>query len=163
MLQGRDLAGRDLELYESWLAEAHSYFRDASNGDLTLTFASEWVLDNYYIIRQALQQISEDLPPGYYQQLPKLTDGPLKGLPRIYAIARGILSYQQYLFNPIDLETILIQLQDRVPLTMGELWALPIFLRYSCIETLAHELVTVIHPHHPPHLPVSPPQLPETN
>ncbi len=66
MLQGRDLAGRDLELYESWLAEAHSYFRDASNRNLTLTFASEWVLDNYYIIRQALQQISEDLPRGYY-------------------------------------------------------------------------------------------------
>jgi cyclic beta-1,2-glucan synthetase len=162
MLQGRDLAGRDLELYESWLAEARTFFRDASNRDLTLTFASEWVLDNYYIIRQALQQISEDLPPGYYKQLPKLTGGPLKGLPRIYAIARGILTYQQYLLNPIDLETILIHLQDRVPLTMGELWALPIFLRYSCIETLAHELERVIHPPYPPHLPVSPPQLPGT-
>ena len=160
MLQGRDLAGRDLELYESWLTEAHSYFRDASNRDLTLTYASEWVLDNYYIIRQALQQINENLPPGYYRQLPKLTNGPLKGLPRIYAIARGILAYQQYLLNPIDLETILIQLQSRVPLRMGELWALPIFLRYSCIETLAHELEGVIHPQYPPHLPVSLPQLP---
>ena len=160
MLQGRDLAGRDLKLYESWLAEAHSFIRDASNRDLALTFASEWVLDNYYIIRQALQQINEDLPPGYYQQLPKLTNGPLKGLPRIYAIARGILSYQQYLLNLIDLETILIQVQGRIPLTMGELWALPIFLRYSCIETLAHELEGVIHPQYPPHLPVSMPQLP---
>ena len=54
-----------------------------------------------------------------------------------------------FLFNPIDLETILIQLQDQVPLTMGELWALPIFLRYSCIETLAHELERVIHPQVP--------------
>jgi cyclic beta-1,2-glucan synthetase len=162
MLQGRDLAGRNLKLYESWLAEAHSHFRAASNRDLTLTFASEWVLDNYYIIRQALQQIIEDLPHGYYKQLPKLTSGPLKGLPRIYPIARAILSYQQYLLNPIDLQTILIQLQDRVPLTMGELWALPIFLRYSCIETLAHELERVIHPQNSPHLPVSPPQLPGT-
>ena len=140
ILQGRELAGRDLKLYESWLAEAHTHFRDASNSELSLSFASEWVLDNYYIIRQAIQQIGEDLPSGYYQKLPKLTEGPLKGLPRIYAIARGILSYQQYLLNPIYLETILIQLQDRVPLTMGELWALPIFLRYSCIETLANEL-----------------------
>ncbi|HEX7568367.1 MAG TPA: glucoamylase family protein, partial [Anaerolineaceae bacterium] len=162
MLQGRDLAGRDLELYESWLAKAHSHFREASNRDLTLTFASEWVLDNYYIIRQALEQISEDLSPGYYKQLPKLTSGPLKGLPRIYAIARGILSTQQYLLNPIDSQTILIQLQDRVPLTLGELWALPIFLRYSLIETLAHALERVIHPQKPPHLPVSPPQLPGT-
>ncbi len=88
-----------------------------------------------------------------------MIDGPLKGLPRIYAIARSILSYQQYLLNPIDLEAILIQLQDRVPLTMGELWALPIFLRYSCIETLAHDLERVIHPQYPPHLPVLLPQL----
>ena len=97
--KGETWQGAIWTLYESWLGEAHSYFRDASNHDLTLTFASEWVLDNYYIIRQALRQISEDLPPGYYQQLPKLTGGPLKGLPRIYAIARSILSYQQFLIQ----------------------------------------------------------------
>ena len=161
MLQGRDLAGRDLELYKSWLAEAHSYFRDASNCDLSLTFTSEWVLDNYYIIRQALQQISEDLPPGYYKKLPKLTNGPLQGLPRIYAISRDILSYQQFLLNPIDLQTILIQIQDRILLTMGELWALPIFLRYGLIENLAQSLEHVIHPQKPPHLPIPFPKLPE--
>ncbi len=160
ILQGRDLAGRDLDAYESWLSEAHSYFREASNHDLTLTYASEWILDNYYIIRQALRQIGEDLPSGYYQQLPKLTGDPLKGLPRVYAIARTILAHQNFLLNPIDLETILIQLQDQVHLTMGELWALPIFLRYSCIETLAHELAGVIQPKESPRLPVYPPQLP---
>ena len=56
-LPGRDLLGRDLALYESWLAEAHRIFREASQKKLSLTYASEWVLDNYYIIRQALQQI----------------------------------------------------------------------------------------------------------
>lgn len=158
IVQGRDLAGRDLDLYKSWLAEAHNYFRRVTTTDLNLTFASEWVLDNYYIIRQALQQIKEDLPAGYYQQLPKLISGELKGLPRIYAIARSILAYQQCLLNPIDLETILIQLQERVALTMSELWALPIFLRYSCIETLAHELATVIHTQDSLRLPVNPAQ-----
>ena len=159
ILQGRDLAGRDLETYESWLDEAHSYFREASNKDLTLTYASEWILDNFYVIRQALRQIREDLPSGYYQQLPKLAGDPYNGLPRIYAIARDILSHQNFLLNPMDLETILIQLQDRVHLAMGELWALPIFLRYSCIETLAHELAAIIQPKDPPSLPISPQQL----
>ena len=91
MLQGRDLAKRDLVLYTSWLADAHSFFRDASHGELTLSFASEWVLDNYYIVRQALEQIKEDLPASFYNQLPKLTSGSFKGLPRIYGIARTIL------------------------------------------------------------------------
>ena len=47
-------------------------------------------------------------------KLPKLTGGSLKGLPRIYAITRAILRYQQYLLNTIDLETILNKLQDQV-------------------------------------------------
>jgi len=154
------LPRRDLELYESWLAEAHRYFREASHQDVGLTYASEWVLDNYYIMRQALRQISQDLPPGYYRQLPKLASGPLKDLPRIYAIARGVLSYQHLLLNPIDLQAILVQLQERVPLTMGELWALPIFLRYGLIDALAHALEWVIRPPKPPNLPAIAPQPP---
>ena len=69
----RDLPGGDLQMYTSWLSEAHGYFRNASLQKAALSYASEWVLDNYYIIRQALQQIEEDLPAGYYRQLPKLT------------------------------------------------------------------------------------------
>ena len=57
---GRGNPQHDLKLYESWLAEAHDYFRKASHQKLSLTFTSEWVLDNYYIIRQTLHQIEED-------------------------------------------------------------------------------------------------------
>ena len=158
-LSSRDLPGRDLALYESWLAEAHQHFRKASYEKVSLSYASEWVLDNYYIIRQALQQIEEDLPPGYYKQLPKLSGGPLIGLPRIYAIARAVLSYQHLLLDPIELQMILIQFQERVPLTMGELWALPIFLRYGLIEFLAFALVSAIRPSNPPNLPPALPLL----
>ena len=158
VLPERDLAGHDLELYESWLAEAHLYFREASQQKVPLTYASEWVLDNYYIIRQALQQIKEDLPVSFYNQLPRLTGDLLKGYPRIYAIARAVLADQHLLLDPVDLQTILIQFQERVLLTMGELWALPIFLRYGLIEFLAHELVLTIHPPKPPNLPPSVPQ-----
>ncbi len=153
------LGGHDLKRYETWLAEARTYFREASNRDLTPALASEWVLDNYYIIRQALLQIDEDLQAGFYKQLPKLAGGPLIGLPRIYAIGRAVLSFQNYLLNAIDMQSILIQVQAEGPLTMGELWALPIFLRYSLIEILAHALVWIIHPQTPPDLPAFPPQL----
>ncbi len=156
------IGGSELKVYEDWLEKAHGYFREASNKDLTLTLASEWVLDNYYIIRQALQQIGEDLPAGFYKQLPKLAGGPLKGLPRIYAIGRGLLFFQNYLLNVMDLQAILILVQEQVPLTMGELWALPIFLRYCLIETLAHTLEWLIHPQTSPSLPIFPPQLVET-
>jgi cyclic beta-1,2-glucan synthetase len=148
-----DIPRSDLKLYEVWLAEAHSYFRKASQQKLSLTYASEWVLDNYYIIQQALQQIKEDLPINYYRQLPKLVEGPLKGFPRIYAITSTVLSFQNQTIDIADLKTILVEYQPRVPLTMGELWALPIFLRYGLIESLSHTLVSIIHPSVAPHLP----------
>jgi cyclic beta-1,2-glucan synthetase len=70
-----------------------------------------------------------------------------------------VLPFQNYSLNTIDLQAILIQVQDDVPLTMGELWALPIFLRYSLIDTLAHVLETIIHPQTSPELPNFPTQL----
>ena len=153
------LPGHNLELYSAWLAEAHSYFRESSHQKSSPSYAAEWVLDNYYMLRQVLQQIKKDLPAGYYRQLPKLIDGPLQGFPRIYAIGRAVLFYQNFLLDPIDLQTILLQFQEIVPLSMGELWALPIFLRYSLIEFLAHTLVLIIRPINSPHLPVLIPQM----
>jgi cyclic beta-1,2-glucan synthetase len=155
-MQNSILMERDLKKYAAWLTEAHSYFREASDQDLTLPLASEWMLDNYYIIRQAILQIGEDLPASFYKQLPKLADGLLKGLPRIYAIERAVLSSQNYLLDVIELQAIMTQVHQQVPLTMGELWALPIFLRYSLIETLAHALERIVQPQTSPDLPAFP-------
>ena len=154
---GRDLPGHHLSLYASWLAEAHQHFRKTSQEQVAPNQTSEWVLDNYYIIRQALRQIKQDLPLNYYRQLPRLVSGPFAGFPRIYTIAREVLSFQHLLLDPVELQTIVDQYQERFPLTMGELWALPIFLRYSLIEFLAHTLVSILHPSTPPTLP---PRLP---
>ncbi len=154
MATEHDIPGRDLTRYGNWLDAARRYFRDASDEEASLSYASEWVLDNYYIIRQAVRQIKQDLPAGFYQQFPKLTSGPMEGFPRVYAIAQTVLLFEHLLFNPIDLQTILIEFQQRIPLTMGELWALPIFLRYSLIEFLGQALLSIIQPQNPPDLPV---------
>jgi hypothetical protein len=96
-----DIPQSDLKLYEAWLDEAYSYFRKASHQKLSLTYASEWMLDNYYVIQQALKQIKEDLPLNYYRQLPKLAEGSLKDFPRIYAIASAVIAFQNH-FDPIS-------------------------------------------------------------
>ena len=152
-LTGRDIPGHDLALHITWLADAHQYFREISQKQMTLSYTSEWMLDNYYIIRQSLQQIKEDLPTSFYLQLPKLACGPFSGFPRIYALARAILSSQSMLFDSTDVINILKEFQVSVSLTMGELWALPIFMRYCLIEFLSHELTVTINPTKPPKLP----------
>ena len=147
----------DLTTYKDWLAQAHAYFRDASQEQLTLTYNSEWILDNYYIIRQALRQIKEDLPQGFYTQLPKLTSGPLKGFARIHLITRDMLAHQNLLMNINDMQALLDQLQETVPLTMGELWAVPIFLRFGLIEALSLALVQNLDGETQPKIPIRTP------
>ena len=46
------------------------------------TPAAEWFVDNFHIVEDALRDIREDLPRGFYRQLPKLAAGPLQGYPR---------------------------------------------------------------------------------
>ncbi len=149
----RDLAGHDLERLSDWLAEAHRRLREGDRSDDVPSSISEWILDNFYIIRQAVRQIAEDLPEGYYRRLPLLTAGPLAGLPRIYGIARELLTSQHYHLHLDVIAPVLIALQEQVPLTMGELWAVPILLRYALVEALAHTLADVLAPSDRPDLP----------
>ncbi len=44
--------------------------------------AAEWLLDNYHLVQEQIREIRDDLPPGYYRQLPKLADGPFAGYPQ---------------------------------------------------------------------------------
>ena len=52
------------------LDAAHSYFVRRSESKLSLSHAGEWILDNFYVVRQSLRQVREDLPESYYRELP---------------------------------------------------------------------------------------------
>jgi len=102
-----------------------------------ISFAGEWILDNYHIIQDQLRESAEDLPRSYYRQLPKLVDGPYAGLPRVYALAATLV---QHTYGHLELATLtrfVRAYQDVSPLAIGELWAVPIALRLALIETLA--------------------------
>ncbi|HEX9028876.1 MAG TPA: hypothetical protein VF823_06865, partial [Anaerolineales bacterium] len=82
---------RDLKAYRDLMVQAIRRFRGAGEQELALSYAAEWVLDNDYIVQQALRQVAEDLPAKFYRQLPKLAAGPLAGQPRVYALARWLI------------------------------------------------------------------------
>src|SRR5205085_12401293 len=69
------------------LHDAHHRLTVAAAEHEILSGEAEWLLDNFHIIADALREVRTDLPPGYYRKLPKLTDGPLAGWPRVYCLA----------------------------------------------------------------------------
>src|SRR6266508_4840604 len=56
----------------TFLQSAYHYYDELSRSDTPVSHAAEWVLDNFYIIEQALRQINENIPPDFYQRLPKV-------------------------------------------------------------------------------------------
>src|SRR4030095_2910312 len=46
------------------------------NEERTPTPAAEWLVDNFHIVEEVLNEIRTDLPPGFYRRLPTLVEGP---------------------------------------------------------------------------------------
>ncbi|MBN2257005.1 MAG: hypothetical protein JW704_04175, partial [Anaerolineaceae bacterium] len=121
---------------ERTLREGYHYFKTVRVKDVTHARASEWMLDNFYIIEQTLHQIEEDLPKEFLNQLPKLAKTRLAGYPRVYALAIELVEPGH---GAIDLDQVVTYVNDyqkTVPLMIGELWALPIMLRIGILYQL---------------------------
>jgi cyclic beta-1,2-glucan synthetase len=101
-----------------------------------LTPAAEWLVDNFHVVESQLHEIRENLPSSYYRQLPKLKGGPLAGYPRVFGIAWAYVAHHDSRFDPEALRRFVDAYQEVEPLTIGELWAIPITLRVVMVENL---------------------------
>src|SRR6185369_1073537 len=102
----------------------------------SITPAAEWVLDNYHVVEEQIREIREDLPSGFYRQLPKLAEGPFAGMPRVFGIAWAYIAHTDSRFDPELLCDFVGAYQTVQPLAIAELWAIPITLRIVLVENL---------------------------
>src|SRR6185369_3180724 len=72
-----------LKQFMDFFQECYDYFDENTQARVSTSQTAEWLLDNFYVIEQAVRQVEEDLPRDYYQRLPKTQDG----WARIYLIA----------------------------------------------------------------------------
>jgi cellobiose phosphorylase len=101
-----------------------------------VTPAGEWLLDNLYLIDEQIRTARRHLPRRYSWQLPVLAKGSSAGLPRVYDIALKAISHGDGRFDEDSLRRFVTAYQETSPLTLGELWAIPIVLRLALIENL---------------------------
>jgi cyclic beta-1,2-glucan synthetase len=101
-----------------------------------ITPAAEWFVDNFHLVEEVLREVREDLPRGFYRQLPKLVEGPLEGYPRVLGLAWSFVAHTDSRFEPETLQRFVQRFQRVQVLTIGELWAVPIALRIVLVENL---------------------------
>ncbi|MBA3957039.1 MAG: protein ndvB [Parachlamydiaceae bacterium] len=106
----------------------------AEHIEQTITPSAEWLLDNMYVIEGSIEEVLKNLPKEYYRKLPKISEGPLKGLPRIYVVAVELVNGTAGRLTNERIVEFLNSFQTVQPLTIGELWALPLMLRLRLVE-----------------------------
>ena len=98
--------------------------------------AAEWLVDNFHIVEEQVREIREDLPKSYYYELPKLATGDFKNYPRIYALSVALIGHTDSHLDTETLRRFINAYQKISPLSIGELWAVPITLRIALVENL---------------------------
>ncbi len=121
---------------ERLLEETRDALTDAVERGVDISSAGDWLLDNFYVVQEHIREIRQNLPSGYYQELPKLADGPLANYPRIYELAIELIAHTE---GHLDFENIGLfvrEFQSGAVLNMGELWAVPTVLRLGLVENI---------------------------
>jgi cyclic beta-1,2-glucan synthetase len=118
------------------LLEAYLLLSDAIRQKQAVSPAAEWFVDNFHIVEDQLREIKRDLPKNYYDELPKLARGELKGYPRVYAMALAMIAHTDSRLDEDAMKRFFHAFQKTSPLQIGELWAVPITLRIALLEHL---------------------------
>ena len=118
------------------LLAAYRAIGTAIRDERAITPAADWLVDNFHAVEEQIRNIRADLPRGYYRQLPKIADGPLEGYPRVFGLAWAFIAHTDSRFDPEMLCRFVRAYQGVQPLTIGELWAVPITLRIVLVENL---------------------------
>jgi cyclic beta-1,2-glucan glucanotransferase len=127
------------------LLESYRAIAQAIHDERAITPAADWLVDNYHIVDDQLREIHDDLPTGYYRELPKLAGGPLQGYPRVYGLAWAFVAHTDSRFDPEMLRRFVRAYQRVQPLTIGELWAVAITLRVVLVENLRRLAERIVH------------------
>ena len=118
------------------LQNTYQLVSEAVSKEQIISPASEWLLDNFYLIEEQVRLIRRHFPKGYSRQLPTLLNGPHAGYPRVYDLILRLISHLDGRVDGQAMNRFLAAYQRGTTLSLGELWAVPIMLRISLVENM---------------------------
>lgn len=98
--------------------------------------AGEWLLDNYYVIEEAVKWIQKELTLKKYINFLGIANGAYKGFARIYVLASEIVAYTDAKITAGELKDYLNAYQQKKTLSMDEIWGMGTFLQIAMIENI---------------------------
>ena len=116
---------------------------DGASLGQSVSTAAEWLLDNGYIVQRHIQDVLDNLSRGFYHVLPILQDGEEGERPRVHSLAEEVVAHTDCEVHEQDIVAFLDSYQEVSPLTIAELWAMPLMLRLALVENLSYLAIQV--------------------
>ena len=133
-----------LDANERVLLDTYSLVSAVATREHRTTPASEWLLDNFYLVEEQIWATRRLLPRSYLRRLPTLASGPAAECPRNYGIALEMIAHTDGRVDMPVLDAFISSYQTVTALAIGELWALPLMLRLALIENLRRVAMRII-------------------
>lgn len=127
-----------LEANYDRITAVYQYLHEKAKTGKPMSPASEWILDNYYLVEEQAKAARQELQREGQVRLPVLDRGPLQGYPRIYAIALELVSHTDGRLEQGEIMDFVAAYQEHRVLTQREIEALPLMLKAALLEYLAH-------------------------
>jgi len=125
-----------LDEAEHELGDFQRFMSSAVRAGHVVPPATEWLLDNEYLIEEQFVRVREDLPRRYGAELPHLLSGGYTEFPRIYEAMVALVRHTDARLDRDYLYKYVQAFQGESPLVIGEIWAIPIMLRIALVENL---------------------------
>jgi cyclic beta-1,2-glucan synthetase len=116
---------------------------DAAQREQSISLAAEWLLDNAYLIQRHIGDVQRNLSRRLYDVLPVLAGNAHAGEPRAYRLATEFVGDTDAELYEQDIVDFLLAYQAIAPLTIAELWAMPLMLRTALLETLSFRAIEI--------------------
>jgi cyclic beta-1,2-glucan synthetase len=144
--RGRDGILRELEDYERRVRRVTADLSESVKLEQPISPAAEWLLDNGYVIQAHILDIRRNLPRHYPRLLPRLAlkEAGSKSEPfRVQQVARELVRHTDSQLSRDTIVPFMEAYQSVSPLSIAELWVLPLMFRLALLEDLQHRAIAV--------------------
>lgn len=131
---------------QNFISKVYTSVIEDTSSKLPICPASEWLLDNFYIIEEDIKSLKLTLPSKLFKDLKYLDNGYLRNYPRIFAIALEMVSHQDGKIEEDKLIDFINAYQSQSYLSMPELWSLCPMFTIAVIEkvrSICEEIIEI--------------------
>lgn len=119
------------------IAKVYETVNNAGSAVVSSSPTTEWLLDNFYIIEEQVQDVKLNLFKRHHVRLPLLDNNQSKNYPRTYDLALNLITYTDGMIDERTLVEFIKAYQTQQSLSMSEVWAMAGMLRIVLIEKIS--------------------------